>query len=143
MYPGLLLVPLVYALILAGLALVPGLVALALALATKKAAGSFDEERQDALGCFGAAIHGVSRGVGVVLLAVSCGFVGAGLFSVCLNVALMAIALISYWVSPTAGANMDASLFVLLYLGLLFLSFLGFFALGMDHLVRWIKPKDA
>jgi len=143
MYPGLLLVPLYYALILAALAFVPGLDAIALALATKEAANSYHDRRPSALGCLGTASHGLSRRVGVVLLAVSCGFVGAGLFGVCLNVALVAIALISFSVSPEAGADDDMTLIGLLYVGVLVLGFLGFFAMSMDRLVRWLKPKDA
>jgi len=69
--------------------------------------------------------------------------VGAGFFGVCLNVALVAIALISFSVSPEAGADDDMTLIGLLYVGVLVLGFLGFFAMSMDRLVRWLKPKDA
>ena len=40
-----------------------------------------------------------------------------------------------------AGGDMDEGAFGFLYLGALSLGFLGFLALGMSRLVRWIEPK--
>jgi hypothetical protein len=139
MNPVLLILPLLYALVLAGIVFVPGMVALALALATKTAAKP--QGKEDASGCL-AIFHGLSMSAGILFLAIACGFVGAGLLSVGLNMVLTVVALILYSVSPTAGADLDAGLFAFLYFGLLFLGFLGFFALGMSRLVRWLGPKD-
>jgi len=134
MYPVLLILPLIYALILAAIAFVPGSFALALGLATKKAAKPHGEE---APGCF----HGLFMGSAILLLSIACGFVGAGILSVGINLALVVIVSISYSVSPTAGGDMDEGVFGFLYLGALSLGFLGFFALGMSRLVGWLEPK--
>jgi hypothetical protein len=77
-----------------------------------------------------------------VLLAMSCGLVGAGLLSVPLNFALLVIVVIWDAVSPAAGGDVDLSLARLLYFGVLTAVFLIFFALGMDRLVRWLKPTN-
>lgn len=140
MNPIFLILTLFYALILAGIAFVPGMVALALALATRKAVEP--QGKGEASGCL-AAVHGLSRSAGIVLLAIACGLVGAGLLSVGLNLVLAVVALISYSVSPTAGDDLDEGFFAFLYFGVLFLGFLGFFALGMSRLVGWLGPKDA
>ena len=132
MNPALLVVPLIYGLILAAFTLVPGLAALAVALATRPRGPS-------APGC----VHGASMGAGVLLLGISCGFVGAGLLSVVLNFTLLAIALVSYAVSPTAGEGTDESFVGIIYMGVLLLGFLVSFALGVDRLSRWLGPKDA
>ena len=141
MYPGLLIIPLFYALILAGIAIVPGLLAVAVAFATTRAASTCDEKQPGALSVLVAATHGLSRRVGAVLLAMSCGFVGAGLVSVFLNVMLMAIALLSYSNSPTAISYLDMSLMWWVYAGILGLAFLAFFAMSLDGFVKWFKPK--
>jgi hypothetical protein len=135
-----LILPLFYALVLAGIAFGPGLVALALALATKKAAKP--QGKEEASGCL-ATVHGLSLAAAILFLAIAWGFVGAGLLSVGLNLVLAVVALISYSASPAAGADLDEGLFAVLYFGVLFLAFLGFFALGMNRLVRWLGPKDA
>jgi hypothetical protein len=136
MYPALLILPLIYALILAAIAFVPGLFALALGLATRKAARPRAEE---APGCS----HGLFMGSAIIFLSIACGFVGAGVLSVGINLGLVVIVSISYSISPTTGGDMDEGLFGFLYFGALALGFLGFFALGMSRLVRWLEPKDS
>jgi hypothetical protein len=79
----------------------------------------------------------------ILLLSIASGFVGSGILSVGINLALAIIALISYSVSPTARGDMDEEVFGFLYFGALSLGFLGFFALGMARLVRWFAPKAA
>jgi hypothetical protein len=143
MYPSLLIISLVYALSLAVIMAVPGLLAVALAITTKQAAITYDAKGPGVWSFLVAAAHGLSRKVGVVLLAMSCGLVAAGLVSVFLNVALMAIALISYSNSPTAGSDWDMSFVWLVYAGVLGLAFLTFFAMSLDWFVRWFKPKAA
>jgi hypothetical protein len=147
MYVLFLILPLFYGMILAALALVPGLMALALAFATagpkpKATTGPQAHERppSDTSGCLGV-VHGLSTGGALLLLSASCGFAGAGLFSVLLNLVLMAVALISYSISPTAGGDLDPSVGAVLYFGTLFVAFLAFFALGMDRLGRRLFPE--
>lgn len=146
MYVAVFILPLVYGMILAALALLPGLTALVLALATagpkpKGTTGQQAHERppSDAPGCLGA-VHGLSSGGAILLLSASCGFAGAGLFSVPLNLALVAVALIFDSISPTAGGDLDQSVLGVLYFGTLFVAFLAFFALGMDRLGRRLFP---
>jgi len=140
MYIGAIFVTLIYALVLAGAAFVPGLAALVLALATRRHAGSYRDGELSGAGCLWVAAHELSRRVCVVLLAASCGFLGAGLLSVFLNVAVLAFALIADSVAPTNGDELDMTLLGLLYFGALTVGFLVFFAMGMDRLVRWLKP---
>jgi hypothetical protein len=135
MYPALLFLPLLYALTLAAIAFVPGVLALALVLATKKS----KPQAGNAAGCF----HGLFMASAILLLSIASGFVGTGILSVGINLALAIIALISYSVSPTAGGDMDEGAFGFLDFGALSLGFLGFFALGVARLVRWFGPKTA
>ena len=140
MYLGLLFVTLYYGLTLAGVAFVPGLAALGLALR------DFEGRREGERGLGSAAfvwvvVHGFSRRVCVVLLATSCGLVGAGLLSVGLNVLLVIIAVIWDSVSGVANPEVDMTLVGLLYFGGLSVGFLVFFAFAMNGLVRWFKPK--
>jgi hypothetical protein len=137
MNPVLLFVPFIFATMLAGIAFVPGIMALGLAQATKPV-----KSDDEATGCL-AATHSLWLGAAIPLLAISFGFVGSGLFCVCLNAALMGIALIMTAAAPKAGADWNGDLLGYVYLGVLFLSFLGFFALGMDRLVRWLVPNEA
>ena len=78
MYLGLLFVTLYYGLIFAGIAFVPGLAALGLAC-DFEGCGSRGKEGPGSAAFFWVVVHGFSRRVGVVLLATSCGFSGAGL----------------------------------------------------------------
>ena len=133
MYPAMLLIPLIYALILGAIAFAPGLLALCLAFATRTT-------REE--GCLGT-LHGLSTTAAALFLAISFGFVATGLFSVVFNVFLVVIALIWYEIAPMSEVNADGGVARTLYLGVMFLVFLGLFAIAMDRLVRWLKPKGA
>ena len=143
MHPSLLIATLYYGLILAGIVLVPGVVALALALATRSAASSTGKDRPTASTWLRLVIHGFSRRLCVMLLATSCGLAAAGLISVCLNVLLLVIAVIWDSMSPAADPAVDMILVGLLYLAGLSVPFLASFAFTMNALVRWLKPNDA
>ena len=78
-----------------------------------------------------------------MLLSLSCGLVGAGLISVFLNVAVLTFAVIADSLSPQADADVDMTLVGVLYVGGLFVGSVCFFALPMDPMVRWLKPKAA
>ena len=133
---------LIVALKLGGVVSVPGLAALAVALATSRVARSHERKRLDAMGCLWVA-HELSRRVGLVLLSTSWGLVGAGLTSVGLNV--VAIVGVVVWdsIAPADGADLDMTLLGLLYLGGVSLGFLVFFAFALNLLVRWLKPTEA
>jgi hypothetical protein len=120
---------------LAAIAFVPGLLALALGLATRKS----KPQAENAPGCF----HGLFMASAILLLSITFVFLGSGILSVGINLALAIIALISYSVSPTAGGDMNEGAFGFFYFGALSLGLLGFFVLGMARLVRWFVPKTA
>jgi hypothetical protein len=84
----------------------------------------------------------VTLGAGILLLSISFGLVGPGLFGVLFNLVLSAIAPIADFSVPKSGADMDGSGFRSLYIGVLFPSFLGSFALSMAGLFMWPRPKD-
>jgi hypothetical protein len=94
MYPAMLYDSLIFALVFAGVVFVPGLAALILALATSRHAASQGGTRLNAIDRLLCVVHGASGRASVVLLAVTCGLAGAGHLSVCLNVAVFAIAMI-------------------------------------------------
>jgi hypothetical protein len=135
-----LLVMLFLALRLAGIAVVPGLAALVVALATSRSARSRWNERLDVAGCLWI-VHELSRRTAVVLLSVSWGFVGAGLTSVVVHVLVVVLLVILNSVGPENEPDLDMTLMGVLYFGTLSLGFLAFFALAMSRLARWLKPR--
>jgi hypothetical protein len=140
MHPSLLFATMYYGLILAGIASVPGLIALALTLATSRAASTIKQIRPGPRTYLWVLVHGFARRVCEVLLSTSCGLLGAGLFSVFLNVLLLIIAVIWDSVSPVADPAVDMTLVGLLYFAGLSVPFLGCFAVAMSALAKWLKP---
>jgi hypothetical protein len=143
MHPSLLIATLYYGLIFAGIVFVPGVVALALALATRSAASSTGKARPTPSACLWLVVHGFSRRLCVVLLATSAGLLGAGLVSVLLNVLLLIVVIIWDSVSPVAEPAVDMTLVVLLYVAALCVPFVACFAFTLNTVVKWLKPKDA
>ena len=138
MYPTLLILPLLYALALAGMALILGLAALLVAFVTREGKNT---RTGDATTHWRSIVHGLSLDAAIWSLSIACGFVGAGLFSVVLNVAIVIFVSISYSIDPQAGGDVDERLLVWGYCGLIFLAFVASSAVGASRLNRWRVPE--